>query len=163
MKQVIFLFVFALSGVMSNVFAQEQKQFTNEQVEEYFMQFLNKKDNALLDLFLQHQPSLSDCRILFTDDYYRTAFKNANEEFAGMVEYQDILNDRMSGNVIRATKFSTNEIADGNGRMRKVAQYFRPNITLYSIEILKNKKDEHGVRFLFFTYINNHWVLFPFN
>lgn len=152
------------SGMKNNTSAssainQSSRNFTNAEVEHYFAKFCGKSGETLKDLFLQHQPTLYDCKMLFTDNYYQEAFDNFNQVFSQGEPLK--LKDR---HYVRAEKFTTDDISEyGNGRMRKIQRYFRPGVTCYSITFLTNKNDEDGTRFLFFTYINNRWVLFPFN
>lgn len=137
----------------------------NAEVERYFTKFCGKSGTALNDLFLQHQPTLHDCKVVFKDNYYQKAYADFNEQF-GQLASNSSRGDKGLKNqhYVRADKFSTNDISEyGNGRMLEIKRHFRPGITCYSIVFLTNENDEYGTRFIFFTKINNRWVFFPFN
>lgn len=151
--------------VCGQLFAQNSKTPTNLQIEDYFIQFSNQKGETLADMISPLQPTLNDCKVLFTDDYAQTAFEQFNYLFSIMDEQIVILSERLQGaTAIDVDRFSSSDIAEeGNGRMRKVSQYFRPNVNCYGIRFLKHEEDTAGVYFLFFTYIDGRWVWFPFN
>ena len=138
----------------------------NADVERYFAKFCGKSGSSLNNLFLQHQPTLLDCKVVFKDNFYQKAYTDFNELFGQLASSNSLMNDKGLKNrhYVRAEKFSTNDISEyGTGRMLEIKRHFKPGITCYSIQFLTNENDEYGTNYIFFTKINNRWVFFPFN
>ncbi|MDR0831165.1 MAG: hypothetical protein LBN95_13820 [Prevotellaceae bacterium] len=146
-----------------------EKSDSEKEAENYFKIFLSKNNNDLVEVFLQHQPTLYDCRTVFTDNFYTTAFQNINKMFSELSEQITIQNDRFSNKTVcRATEFNTNDVISNNcnvcpGIMERLVDKFKPNIECYSLEFLENKNSEYGIRYSFFAFINGKWVYFPMN
>lgn len=144
-------------------------QNDQNEAEKYFTVFLGKNGNDLAEVFLQHQPSLNDCKIVFTDEYYKTAFQNINQMYAGLSEQMDTQNERFKNkSACRATPFTTDEVIANTckpcpGIMFKIADKFRPGVTCYRLEFLETAESEFGSSYAFFTKINERWVYFPMN
>jgi len=157
--------LFGIILLFNNSFAQNDQSNPDK----YFQVFLNKNGNNLAEVFLQHQPNLNDCKIMFTAEYYKTAFQNINQLFAGLSEEMDTQDSRFKNRTAcRATKFSTNDVISQNctvcpGRMKKIADKFRPDINCFQIEFLETTKSEYGATYLLFSFINGRWVYFPMN
>lgn len=144
-------------------------QGDNFDIEEYFSVFLNKNGNDLSEVFLQHQPTLNDCKIVFTSDFYTQAFQQINQIFGSIGEQIEIQNDRFKNKTTcRATIFNTNNVLKGNcdscpGILMQIKDKFNPNIEAYNLKFLDNKAAEYGSSYSFFTFINGRWVYFPMN
>lgn len=165
MRKISILLFFAIVLAQTNIDAQTDFP-TKGEAEKHFAQFLHPTDdNSYLELLLSHQPTLKDCKAFFTDDYYIEAFKIMNMLFGDETLIEDIQNGRFKGyNYVKAYLYQTNNIADeGNGRMAKLADKIRPNITYYKVKFVKEQSDTSGLSFLLFTYLNGRWVWFPFN
>lgn len=134
--------------------------------EKYFKLFLNKNGDNLAEVFLQHQPTLNDCKVMFKDDNYKKAFQDYNNIFIGLSEQMDIQNERFKNKTAcRARPSNTNDLISytGQGRIKTLSSKVRPDITYYAIDFLETPTDEWGATYFLFTFINGRWVYFPVN
>ena len=147
----------------------ENSDFDEDETEEYFTVFLSKEGNELAEVFLEHQPHLSDCKYFFRENFYREAYNVINQGFLDIGEQIETQHERFSGlNYCRASKFNTSEIINGNcnvcpGNVKYIIDKINPDIVCYSIEFLESKDSEAGSRYALFTKINGRWVYFPIN
>ena len=139
------------------------------EAEEYFTKFLNKEGGELAEIFLEHQPSVSDCKYFFNKEHYLKAYKGITAGFGEIAEQIEIQNERFKGlNFCRASAFNTTDIINDNcyvcpGTAKYLKDMVNPNIDCFSMEFLKSKESESGSRYALFTKIGERWVYFPIN
>ena len=116
-------------------------------------------------LLLQAQPTLSDCKAVFNNDFYKDIYSYYNLEFKSILE--------MEGRVSDLSEYDTYEIESASyddlknkkhelpGGMNELVEHFaiKSNIKFYSVRF-KRKQDEFGTSISGWVYINNRWVLF---
>jgi hypothetical protein len=137
--------------------------------EEHFKVFLNTTQSELLDVILQHQPTLEDCKVVFKSEYAQEIFDEYTFGFNELPKYIDRIFTRFQDkSACRSVEFSTNDVILENcsscpGRMYELASKLNPNLTAYHIKFLENEYSEAGHSLSFYIYINNRWVYFPVN
>ena len=133
----------------------------------YFAKFLNPELDPRL-LLLQAQPTLADCREVFSDEYY----KNVHSLYS--IFYYSILNEEKSlgdnlrdKDVYKQHSSSFSEVKDGKhnlpGGMSTIYNIgaLRPGKLRYYDISFQAKNSEHGISFKIWVYLNGRWVFFP--
>ena len=162
---------FAVGLILLSGFVKNNKPDPDPDPEKYFKVFLGKTGNSLLEVFLQHQPQLNDCKAIFKDEYYGEMFRDINKTYAEISEQTERLSDGFKNlKACRATAFNTNDMiankcSECNGIMKKMqlGKKFKPNIVCYTLEFLEKEGDGAGFSFAYFAFLNGHWVYFPTN
>jgi hypothetical protein len=137
--------------------------------EEHFKVFLNTTQAQLLNVILQHQPTLEDCKVVFKSDYAQEIYDEYAFGFNEIPKYIDKIYTRFQNkSACRAVEFKTNDVILKNcsscpGRMYELASKINPNLTAYHIKFLENEYAEAGHSLSFYIYFNNRWVYFPVN
>ena len=160
---------FALFIVLLSGFVQHNKP--DPDPEKYFKVFLGKTGNNLMEVFLQHQPQLNDCKAIFKDEYYAEMFRDINKTYAEISEQMDTQNERFKDKTAcRANPFNTNDMIANKcnecpGIMKKMQmdKKFRPNIVCYRLQFLETTDSKYGSSYAYFAFLNGHWVYFPTN
>ena len=139
------------------------------EAEEYFTKFLGKEGNELAEVFLEHQPTVQDCKYIFKKEDYLEAYKGITAGFGEIAEQIEIQNERFKGLYhCRASQFNTSDIIKDScdvcpGSAKYLKDKINPDIVCFSMEFLKTKDSEFGSRYAFFTKIKGRWVYFPIN
>ncbi|WP_053002215.1 toll/interleukin-1 receptor domain-containing protein [Kordia jejudonensis] len=153
-----------LSQEISNIHTKDD--YIEKRAKEYFSKFLGANVN-MNSLLLQAHPTLIDCKIAFSNEYFRKYFDYYCKGFEVMLTHymKPMYPERKHYRLNKARLF---EILNDNsiklpGGMKMIAEKFILNnsVDFYSIEFLENKYTERGIRFSVFCYINDRWVFFP--
>lgn len=134
--------------------------------ENYFKVFLNKNGNNLQEVFLQHQPNLNDCKVMFGAENYKASFQAINNVFAGLSDEMDIQNDRFKNKTVCKANLYNRERGYNatymeNGTKKRIGFNINQNIVCYDLDFLEKSSDEYGVSCSLFTFINGKWLWFP--
>lgn len=145
------------------------KNNSNAPLEEdikYFNIFLNPDVDPAL-IFLKAQPTLADCKAIFSQNYYKEFsdfyyidYRELADSFIGKMN--SLNKDRFD---IKSSTY--NEILNGKhnlpgGMGWLVNDYsaLNPNSVFYVVSF-KSMNAEHGISFSVWCFINNRWVFFP--
>ncbi|MDC3253247.1 hypothetical protein OAU25_03240 [Crocinitomicaceae bacterium] len=148
---------------------KQETTILESEAEEYFTKFLDKEGDELAEVFLEHQPSVSDCKYFFNKENYLNAYKGITAGFGEIAEQIEIQNERFKGlKFCRASEFNTTDIIKDNcsvcpGTAKYLKDMVNPDIICFSMEFLKSKESEFGSRYALFTKIGERWVYFPIN
>jgi hypothetical protein len=147
----------------------ESHEAIQDSPEKHFNVFLNTTEAELLNVILQHQPTLEDCKVVFKSEYAQEIFDEYTFGFNEIQNYIDKIYTRFQNkSAYRAVEFKTNDVILKNckscpGRMYELANKLNPNLTAYHIKFLENEYAEAGHSLSFYIYINDRWVYFPVN
>ncbi len=137
----------------------------NPSPDEYFNQFI-KENISINALFLKAHPTLLDCKVIFSKEYYLKMFQRY------CLEFEQLSNNHIEPLYPKYKAFrykinSSTEIMHGNnklaGGMSMAAEKgaFNYDIDFYKVEFLNSETSEYGNSFSVFCYIDNKWVFFP--
>ncbi len=116
-------------------------------------------------LLIQAQPTLSDCKNVFKQQYADKIYESYHTQYKNLLQVENTVNDLSEYDSFDFESASFNDLIENNhnlpGGMTILAKknIIKRNITFYKI-IFKRKEDNYGTSFTAWTYINNRWVLF---
>lgn len=152
-------------------FSKTKDFFTGEDVvdnydspENHFNIFFNTIGDELEEIFINHQPTLNDCKILFKQNFHKTAYNYFNTKYQNIgYHLEEIENDFKKYKYFRVEEFNTNDVIKNNcsicpGKLKTLALKLNPNIKCYIVKFLKAENSEHGLSYTFFTQIDDRWV-----
>lgn len=136
-------------------------------IEGYFQKFLNLEIDPRL-LLLQAQPTLADCKEVFTDEYYRCVHSLYTMYYYNLVDGEHKLSDSFRDKERYTKTFSSYaEVKSGKHKLPGgFTEVFRMNalrpgkLDYYSISF-KAKDEEFGTSFKIWVFLNGRWVFFP--
>lgn len=148
---------------ISSVYTEED--YIEKRSNEYFSKFLGVNVN-INDLILQAHPTLLDCKIAFSEKYYKKYFESYCMMFENLsVQYlQPMYPERKHYRLYKARRSEIiNNYPYMPGGMKKLAEDYiiNYNVVFYSVDFLENKDSEHGISYNVFCFINDRWVFFP--
>lgn len=151
----------------TSIFKQKDEEivkFNQPTDNSYFDKFLIK-DIDYRGLLLKAQPTLSDCKSVFNDDFYKDIYDYYNYEFKSLLEINNSVSDLYDYNSYDLISATYDDLSNNNhnlpGGMTEVAKKFaiKKNSIFYTVRF-KRKEDDYGTTFTAWVYINNRWVLF---
>lgn len=136
-------------------------------IERHFQKFLSSEIDPRL-LLLQAQPTLADCKEVFTDEYYRCVHSLYTMYYYNLVDGEHKLSDSFRDKEQYTKTFSS--FADVQSGKHNLPGGFTEVFTMnalrpgkldyYSISF-KAKGKEFGTSFKIWVYLNGRWVFFP--
>lgn len=138
---------------------------TNADFDRYFNKFLNSEIDSNTLLF-NAQPSLGDCRQVFSDEYYLLIHQMYSVFYFSMLERGDNMNDKVHDkDVYHVSSSDLTEIKDKNhklpGGMSEIAGELRPGKFRYHSISFKKRSEQYGMSFSIWIFLNGRWVFFP--
>lgn len=125
----------------------------------YFGKFLD--DHVDIGaLLLKAQPTLNDCKTIFTEEYYYDVFLYYAQFYRSrLLEANN--DDTSLARLNEAHSFEYKKVSKNDliGNRKNPHLMFRDNATLFTIRFLGINK-EPGISFHFWCFINGRWVLF---
>ncbi len=144
-------------------------RISNEPTQEdinYFNEFL-KPDADIALLMLKAQPTLSDCKAVFTAEYY----KEVSDMY--YLQYRNMLDDATDPYSLKTKKAfgirsSTSEeimeerhvLPGGMHMMQEKHKVLNSNMRFYGVSF-KDEGEDYGVSFAVWCFLNGRWVFFP--
>lgn len=127
---------------------------------------MKASNGKMSQAFLDMQPTLEDCKAVFTADGAEKVFKYCDTVFALMRNPPEDMEEEDAAFVDAVSmSFTTEEaLADPRiltGGMRASSSYLLPGVRWHQMRFLRNVGDEQGVTFRYFVKVGDHWVLFP--
>ncbi|HTJ50519.1 MAG TPA: SMEK domain-containing protein [Cyclobacteriaceae bacterium] len=140
----------------------EQQDF-----DRFFLKFLNN-DIDVNTLLARAQPTLADCREIFSEEFYREIHNIYLMHYYSMLEIDPNLNDKFRDKDNYKTKFSSfAEIrSDIHNLPKGMSSIFKLNalrpgkFNYYTISFI-SKESSDGLSFSIWVFINGRWVFFP--
>jgi hypothetical protein len=140
---------------------------TNSDFDKYFNKFLNNEIDSNI-LFFNAQPSLADCREVFSDEYYLLVHQIYSVFYFSMLDKGNNMNDKLRDKDIYHFKGSSlgdieNQKHNLPAGMATVVERkaFRPGkLQYYSISFTK-RDAQHGITFNMWVFLNGRWFFFP--
>jgi hypothetical protein len=130
-----------------------------------FNKFLNT-DIDVNTLLFKAQPSLADCREIFSNEYYLLIHQFYSTFYFSMLANGKNSNDKLRDKdvyVFRASSLS--DIKNGKhnlpGGMSEIVDALRPGKFQYYTISFRKREDEHGITFNIWVFLNGRWVFFP--
>ena len=132
---------------------------------EYFSQFI-QENVSLNHILLKAHPTLLDCKVIFSKNYYRRHFEYYCQIFENLEKelIEPLYPKKKAFRIIRTTTsellYGINNIA---GAMVDCAQKgaFNYDIDFYRVTFLESEKSEAGISYKVFCYVNERWVFIP--
>jgi hypothetical protein len=130
----------------------------------FFNKFLNKEVD-IRGILLLAQPTLNDCLLIFSKDYYKDVYDYYNEAFKKIIEFEFDSIDLSSYEEFEYLSASYDDLRENNhrlpGGMNELIKLnaIKSNSTFYSVRF-KRKNDDLGMTFTTWVFINNRWVFF---
>jgi len=139
---------------------------TQNDIDSYFNKFMDP-DTDVNVLFLKAQPTLSDCKVIFTKDFYkevsdiyylqyRHLFDDAFDSYS--LKTREIF--RIKSNTYEEIISRNHALPGGMHTMLEKGNILNPKTRFYKVDFLEKGKDS-GVSFSVWCYINSRWVFFP--
>lgn len=125
----------------------------------FFNQYLNPDINHY-NLMIKAQPNLADCKAVFRDEVYTEIYSLYSIIYKSSLLQNENWDDIYTKDEVNYREIELFNLDSTTLKGILVKKYMKTQIPLYSIEF-KNKNDEYGVVFHFWTKINGRWVFFP--
>jgi hypothetical protein len=138
---------------------------TNSDFDRYFRKFLSDEVDSDLLLF-KAQPSLADCREVFSDEYYLLVHQIYSVFYFSMLSNARVMNNKLRDKEIFRSKTSNlKDIESKNHElprgMSEIVEALRPGKLQYHSISFTAKEQERGLSFSIWTFLNGRWVFFP--
>jgi len=139
---------------------------SKEIFDNYFNRFFAKGANTQR-LLLEAQPTLSDCRAVFTEQFADQLYMAFTAEFSIMMDANRGLSDDDS--LLKEYKYEVSNYDDlvkhhiddiGRKEVSNVLSALQRNPNYYSVRFLR-EGDQWGIATQIWCYINGRWVFFP--
>jgi hypothetical protein len=130
----------------------------------YFNKFLQPNID-FKSLFLQAQPTLNDCKLIFKEDFYKDIYNFYSFQFKDLLRKQGSVNDLSEYNTFDVSSANYDQLKskshDLPGGMSSLVKYdaIKTNVCFYLISFRK-KDAEFGTSFSAWVFLNNRWILF---
>jgi hypothetical protein len=133
--------------------------------DKYFTKFLNNDIDSDALLF-KAQPSLADCREVFSDEYFLMVHHIYSMFYFSMLASDKKTNDKLRDKEIYRCKTSNlREIESKNhnlpGGMSEIVAALRPGKLQYHSVSFTKREEERGITFNIWIFLNGRWVFFP--
>ena len=144
-------------------------QPTQKDFDEYFGRFL-LPDSDPVKLLLLAQPTLADCREVFSDEYFIQVYHFYSHQYLYLVEQPDsdikmhhLIDEdefRVDTSTYADIKSGTHNLPGGISSIYE-NNAFRPGKLQYHTVRFVQSNQEHGISFKIWVFLNGRWVFFP--
>lgn len=139
---------------------------TEEDINSYFGKFLDP-DADLSILFLKAQPTIGDCKSIFTKEYYKEISDVYYLQYRELFDVPDNMNNLKSRQEFEIKSSTYSDIVNrkhllpgGMHMMLEKYNSLNPGTKFYRV-VFKEKGAELGISFNVWCFLNSRWVFFP--
>lgn len=130
----------------------------------YFNKFLQPSID-FKSLFLQAQPTLNDCKLVFKEAFYKDIYNFYSHQYMDLLRKQGSVNDLSEYNIYDVRSATYDQLKSKNhdlpGGMNSLVNFdsIKTNVCFYSVSFRKENA-ELGTSFSAWVFLNNRWILF---
>lgn len=156
-SNILFFICVIFLGVLNS-----NSQSNENDIKEYFNQYLNSKDQ--FRLIAKSLPTLEQCKVVFKDEY-APAYYNFISKLDEQINIEISKLEHETHIDCKIDSFNTNDLKNNNsnynGGMSEFAQVFNPDINFYRLTyLLENGSESYKSTYKFFVNIDGNWLFF---